>query len=216
MYAGAALYRSGNRRSTTFIVFALCLPMLPLLVRDLVSGGELVVQSRYFTPLYLGIELAVAAFFGSALTAAGPAARGWRIGLGVLLGAGVLSCAVSSQATTWSTKDFEQNRSVAQAVNHAPNPLVISDFDTSRALGLAYYLDPPVKLRLQLHCDQCTVAAPAGGDLLANAASAGTLFLLGPSAELERAARSLVPDVHIIGVKTFSDRTNPLTLFAPI
>lgn len=216
LYVAAALYRSGNRRSTAFIAIALCVPMLPLLLRDLVWGGELVVQSRYFTPLYLGLELAVAAFFVQAVTADGPAARGWSFGLGALIGVGVLSCAISSQATTWATKDFEQNRSVAQTVSSALDPLVISDVDTSRALGLGYYLDPSVKLRLHLHCDQCTVAAAPSGNLVADAASAGTVFLLGPSPELARAARAVAPDARIIGVTTFTDRTNPLTLFAPL
>jgi uncharacterized membrane protein len=220
-YALAILIRNWSRSVALFVILSLGLPMLPILVRDLFSGGGLVNQSRYFIPLYLGVELTIVALMQSQLAAQ---LRRTRIAAStitvLLLSGGALSCAISSQAQTWSNKDYEQNRTVAALVNTAHDPVVVSDYTTSRALGLGYYLAPAVRLRLDLHCDQCMLVLPQRTDLLAGLSESGDIFLLGPSAHLlanpELAKARSDGRVHIIGVKTFSDRTHPITMFAPL
>jgi uncharacterized membrane protein len=227
-YALVTLLRSDTRDAWPFALIALCLPLGLLVLHDLFVGGSLVSQTRYFTPLYLGIELVIVDLFrrkivvqlvgtGAALT--------FRILLVVVLAGGALSCAVSSQAQTWATKDFEQNRAIAQIVNRSDRPLVVSDFRSSRILGLGYYLDPSVKLKLNVRCDQCTVRDMPKRNMLDGTSAAGEIFLLGPSAELQREADRRAAGEHVgsnirtIDVKLFPDRrteTNRLTMFAPI
>ncbi len=222
-YALYHLVKREERSVWAFVGLAFLLPMLPLVARDLVSGGGLVNQSRYFTPLYLGLELAVVSLFRAALgREPGSAARRGRWAIGALLAGGVCSCVISSRAATWANKDYEQNRTIAQIVNAAANPLVVSDFNTSRTLGLGYYLLPSVRMRLNIHCDQCALVTPDRPNLLAGSIGSGDIFLLGASADVERQARAALArtrspgHLRIIGVKTFTDHTNALTLFQPL
>jgi len=222
-YAFYVLIRSTDRATWAFIVICVCLPMLPVVARDIVSGGGLTNQSRYFIPLYLGVELAMVGLIHAQLESRAIRTRLAGVVIAVLLlGSGVLSCAVSSQAQTWWNKDYEQNRTVAAVVNAGDHPMVISDGTTSRTLGLGYYLEPTVRLRLNLHCDQCSLETPSQPDLLAGALGPGDIFLLGPSPQLLAdpilaAARSQSEThVYVIGVSTFSDRSHALTMFAPI
>jgi uncharacterized membrane protein len=190
-YAMYDVWRRAPRSGGRFALIALGFPALPLVLHDLLSGGHIVDQSRYFIPLYLSAQLCVAAFIGSTLfdrqlpvmrrTASATA-------FGALVAGGLFSCAVSSQAATWWNKDYEDSRDVAAVVNRSPNPVVVSDFHTSRILGLAYYLDPAVALRLDLQCDQCSVRTPVTVDLLADTGRFETVFLLGPSSNLAHAA----------------------------
>jgi uncharacterized membrane protein len=222
-YAFYVLIRSTDRATWAFIVICVCKPMLPVVARDIVSGGGLTNQSRYFIPLYLGVELAMVGLIHAQLESRAIRTRLAGVVIAVLLlGSGVLSCAVSSQAQTWWNKDYEQNRTVAAVVNAGDHPMVISDGTTSRTLGLGYYLEPTVRLRLNLHCDQCSLETPSQPDLLAGALGPGDIFLLGPSPQLLAdpilaAARSQSEThVYVIGVSTFSDRSHALTMFAPI
>jgi hypothetical protein len=221
-FAIGSLIGRERRAVSAFILLALCLPMLLLVARDLVSGGGLVNQSRYFTPLYLGIELAIVAFFRSALSGRTAAARAWQAALIALLVGGAVSCAISSQAQTWANKDYERNRAVAQLVNGSHAPLVMSEFPSSRVLGLGYYLDPDVGLRVAVRCVRCSFATAEGYDMLAGVARAGTIFLLGPSPELQRQVQRAAArwangaQLRVIGVNTFPAQANELALFAPM
>jgi uncharacterized membrane protein len=183
-YAWYVLARAKQTRILGFIAIGLCLPVLPLLVRDLLLHGRLVDQPRYLVPLYLGLEVSLTALLAMKL-AGPPRERAWgRAGVAVLAACGIVSCAISSQAQTWWTKSYEQNRRAATAVNSAWSPVVVSDNHTTYILALAYYLRPDVPVLLDLHCYLCTVAPPAPRLLLARAATHGTIYLLGPSDDL--------------------------------
>ncbi len=189
--AGYALYfvwRTYPRPAFRFLALVLLVPALPLLGHDLAFGGILVDQSRYFTPTYIGIELAIAALLGTALSGVRARPRlAWAPVFVLLLAGGALSCGISSQAETWSTKDYEVSRDVAAVINGTTAPLVISHI-TSRTLGLSYYLAPSVALRVRLHCDTCNSAAPnASADLLAGTGRFEHVFLLGPSSGIANA-----------------------------
>ncbi len=211
-FALVRLIRLAPPKAAAFVTLSLCLPPLLLVARDLAGSGRLVYQARYFTPLYLGLELAVA----FALTAASPA-RVRRANAGataLLLAGGFASCAISSQAGTWWNKDYEQSRDVAQAVNRSPDAIVISDGGTSRILGLGYYLDPRVALSLDPSCEQCAIANPHRSDLLAGGPY-GNAFLLGPSQALARAAARIDSREHvtIIGVGIYTGSSTALNMF---
>ena len=204
-----------------FVLLALCLPSAPLLIHDVAFGGILVDQSRYFVPVYLGAELAVVAFVYLNLfeLPAGVLRRSltWCLLAALLFGEG-LSCALSSRADTWWNKDYEVSRSVAATIDGADRPLVVSDSYASRALGLAYYLDPRVALRLHLTCDQCAGSAPAEDDLLADSSRFHTIFFLGASQRLlDRANLSGPANLrYYIDVAAFPPRPSPLGMFLSI
>ncbi len=157
-YAIVALIRSTPYAVWGFVVIGLCLSMMPLLLRDLLERGNFVYQGRYFLPLLLGLQLAVAALFGRVLfgRAAGGAARTVcaLILVATLVGE-VCSCAVASQATTWWNKDYERAPAVAALVNGARKPVVVSDYFTPSILELSLYLNSAIPMRLNLKCAQC-------------------------------------------------------------
>jgi uncharacterized membrane protein len=226
-YALVALIRSNKRAAGAFALIALCLPMLPLVLHDLLFGGELVSQARYFIPLYLGVELLIVDLLRRNIverTASNRSRGGFVVALIVLLAGGALSCATSSQADTWANKSGEQNRAIADIVSRSYHPLVVSDFRTSRIFGLGYYLDPNVRLKLNLRCDLCSFPWAPRMDMLDKSTARGEIFLLGPSAELEREADRWATqehrrsDMHTIDVQKSPHReakANPLTMFTP-
>jgi uncharacterized membrane protein len=219
-YAVYRLVRDVPERTWSFIVFALLLSTTPLLLSDLLLGSELVVQTRYFVPLYLGADVSVAFLISAWLAPA--ATSGQRCAgavlCAVLVTGGIASCAISSQAATWATKDFERNREVAAIVNGAARPLVVSDYRTDRALGLAYYLDPQVPMRLDLSCSECAPAAKQRKDLLNGSDGFENVFLVGPSLGLTREVSRLsrrqdAAAFTTIKVETFPEHSGPLDMF---
>ena len=220
---GWALYylvRTASRRTWGFVVVALLVPEAPLVVHDLVFGSQLVVQIRYFVPLYLGLEIVVAYLLSALMSADSARLRLTGQSLfGLLVFGGVLSCAVSAEATTWATEDYEQNREVAAIVNGSRGPLVVSDYRTDRALGLAYYLDPRVPMRLDLYCSECEPDGEHAVPLLGANGAYDSIFLLGPSLDLAQEASRLsrVQDgfarVSTIEVETFPEHSGALNMF---
>jgi uncharacterized membrane protein len=160
-YAFLTLVRSTAFPIWGFIIIGLCLSMMPLVLRDLLVGGNFVSQTRYFLPLLLGVQLAVAALFGRSIFARTSPRAGraiWTVLLVFVLGSEVLSCTIASQAATWWNKDDERAPAVAAIINAAPSPLVVSDYFTPSILELSLYLDPTVPMRLNLRCAQCALS----------------------------------------------------------
>jgi uncharacterized membrane protein len=163
-YAFVSLIRRTRFSVWGFIVVGLCVPAAPLLLYDIFIGGNFVYQGRYFLPLILGMELAVAAFFDRALfrrASWSNAQTSWAIVLSLLLTGSVLSCIVASQATTWWNKDYERSRAVAALINASQRPIVISNYFTPSILELSLYLDPMIPMRLNLKCAQCAFVRPS-------------------------------------------------------
>ena len=219
--------REQPERTWSFVACALLLSTTPLLLCDLIFGSELVLQTRYFVPLFLGAGACVAYLISSLLDATRATERRTGSALFALLVAGGIgSCAISSQAATWSNKDFERNREVAALVNESRGPVVVSDFRTDRALGLAYYLDSGVPMKLSLMCSECA-GAPAEalsdsksrGPMLADSAAYDNIFLLGPSLGLALEASGLArvragsARVSTIDVETFPEHSGALNMF---
>jgi uncharacterized membrane protein len=178
LYALYALARDWPFRVWGFVVVALCAPLLPLF-----AYNGFVYQTRYFMPLLLGLVLAVAALFGAALETPGRprAVRfAWTPAFVVLATVQVLSCYRSSQAATWWNKDAETSDRVAAAINRAKSPLLVSRHVVPSMLGLAYYLDPGVPLRVDLRCSQCSVRNPERRGLLSDTAKYADVFVLDP------------------------------------
>ena len=133
------------RKSNNFLfIFILFIPTLPLLLKDLISGGQRSSIPRYLIPCYLGIQLAVAYLFSNKITAN----KLWRIIAVVLISLGVVSCAISSRAETWWNKySSYYNPPVARIINQTKQPLVIGS-NAIQVTSLSYLLAPKVRLML--------------------------------------------------------------------
>lgn len=205
-YAFFALVRNTAFSVWGFVGIGLCLSMMPLVLRDVLVHGNFVSQTRYFLPLLLGAQLAVAALFGR--TVFGSASRGavrtgWAVLLVFTLTGEVLSCAVASQATTWWNKDDERAPAVAAIINAAQRPVVVSDYFTPSILELSLYLDHAIPMRLNLKCAQCTLSR-------ANARLVTGGFQSVYAVQMREVAK---PRYIWVDPHPFPDQPNPLNMF---
>jgi uncharacterized membrane protein len=221
--AASALATGGRRKAAAFVLVGLTFPALPLVAHDLLEGGGLVNQLRYLIPLYLAVALALAYLFDAKLAEAASGARtraAWSTGFALVIFGGLVSCALSSQATTWWNKDYERTPAVASIVNATSHPLVVSDRSSGRLLGLSFYLDPRVNLSVSLTCDQCAISPPARSGLLADAGRYSDVFLLGPFDGSDGGLQSggdLRPEnLHPIGIKIYPHAQAPLNMFLAV
>ena len=206
-YAFVFLVRNAPRERWGFVLLALCAPFLLLVARDLTGHGRLVYQARYFLPLLLGVQLAVAYTFARKLQAE-PPDWFWRGALAVVLASEVASCLIASQARTWWNKDYERSPEVAAIVNRSAAPLVVSDYFTPSMLDLARYLAPNVALSLHLKCATCLEAATK--QPLPAPAERGDTFALGiPDASNDRGYRW-------IDARPYPPAPDPLNMFEKI
>ncbi|MBD2771015.1 glycosyltransferase family 39 protein [Iningainema tapete] len=152
-YAIYFLYLTTHPKTWLFIITLITIPALPLMLPDLIFGGVRSVSGRYLIPSYLGIQLAVAYLLATQLyNGILSRRRIWQTIMVLVIMAGVVSCAVSSQANTWWSKVISYgNPQVAKIVNQAARPLVISN-DTGINYGnifsLSYLAQPKVRFQL--------------------------------------------------------------------
>ncbi|MEO0455009.1 MAG: glycosyltransferase family 39 protein [Cyanobacteria bacterium P01_A01_bin.114] len=118
---------------------------------DLVSGGRRSSISRYLTPTYLGLQLALAYLLAQKLSAR-RARLFWRGTLVSLIMAGILSCAVSLPADTWwHKKNSHLNPEVVRVIDSSPNTLLISSnhhTNLGEIFSLCHLLSPEQALLL--------------------------------------------------------------------
>ncbi len=107
-----------------------------------------------FNTSYVGIELAIAYLLGTQMTTSLKwRQKFWQIVMFLLISIGVVSGTISSQAeAAWSknrsiTKHYPK---IAQVINQAESPLIVSDVTATSILSLSYLLNPNVKLQLVL------------------------------------------------------------------
>src|SRR6478672_684285 len=152
IYSFYSLYTS-QKKAFLFLSTLVGVPALALILPDFILGGIRSTVPRYLIPCYLGILITVAYLIGRKILSV----KGLDRNLGkalmvILLSAGVVSCAVSSQADTWwNKKESDTNPQLARIINQAQQPLVIgSDAGTSpgNLFSLSYLLDPKVRLEL--------------------------------------------------------------------
>jgi hypothetical protein len=118
-----------------------------LILPDIILGGRRSSIARYAIPCYLGIQLAVAYL----LTFKLPKKRIWKFILIFLLSLGIISSAVQSVHAVWWNKSYAKSRyipQVAEIINQAQNPLVISDEKPGQISSLCHRLNSTVTLQL--------------------------------------------------------------------
>ena len=198
-FIGYALYelRRSDPLGRLFAWSLVACATLPLVLPDLLFGGQRTAITRYFLPLFVAIDLALASLASetilSELTL--PAARrNWLIAFALIFSAKIGSCALSSQAHTWWTKANMRSFAVAATLNHAPNALLISDNYIVWAIALSEYLDPHMAVALKPRCYLCASRSTGEIDLrgLSSSGGIGTAFLLGPSAALQSKVKAII------------------------
>lgn len=140
------------QRIWLFLLTLMGVTALALIGPDLVLGGHRSSLARYPFPCYLGIQLAVAYLLSTQITFFSSNAlqqKLWQLFMLTLISVGVLSCAISSQAETWWNKLYSNsNPPIAQIVNQATQPLLLSKAAVGSVLSLSYLLEPNVQLQL--------------------------------------------------------------------
>jgi uncharacterized membrane protein len=152
-YAFHFLISKAPRRVRLFVLALAGTPVVVLVLPDLLLGGRLLSTPRFLVPLFLGVQLAVAYFLAHGVSATRPLERGLRRAVvTVLLLGGFASCLAISRAETWWNKYVGgQNIAMAQSINDAANPMVISDApgtNFTKVVALARLLKPTARLRL--------------------------------------------------------------------
>lgn len=171
------LCRHSPRSVWLFILLLIGIPFLTLALPDLINGGGRSIRIRYLIPSYLGIQLALTSLFATqAIQAKTWAQKLCRMTLIVFLVASGVGCAVMSQSQLWWNKSIGRSAyyiPVAELINYAEQPLVISDRHPIDVLGLSHRLHPDVMFQLIEYPKQLTVAK-----------GFSSIFLLNPSQRL--------------------------------
>ena len=180
--------------SRIFVWALLACSTLPLMGLDLFLGGHRVDVARYFTPAFLGFDLALVALYSWKLSDTSQSARlvSWQAAFGLVIAARIASCAQSAVAPTWWNSYNMQSRQVAAQLSARPHPLIISDDYILWTLVLAEYLNPSFDVALNPRCYQCKLTRTASVTDLVPEHSAGsrTVILVAPSKQLLTAVRA--------------------------
>ena len=153
VYSMYFLCRRTQKRTWLFVLTLTGSTFVPLALGDVIWGGRRSTVARYLIPSYLGLQLALAYLLAARIHSANFWQRmSWRAVLAVVIGAGIISAAISSQAETWWNKGGSNNiPGVARVINQFSRPLVISDrygLNPGNLISLSYRLDPRIRLRL--------------------------------------------------------------------
>jgi len=157
-YALYFLWRQTPKRVWLMVLLLIATTALFLAVPDVIKGGRRSTNPRYLVPCYVGIQLAVAYLLSAKISNNldnFKQQKLWKIVMVALLSAGIISGGVSAQADTWWNKSSSVLRGdlqVAETVNQASNPLIISDGNIQYIMPLSYRLEPKVKLLIEPGC----------------------------------------------------------------
>jgi uncharacterized membrane protein len=151
LYSVYFLCRRTKRTVWLFVLTLICTTPLILISRDVIIGSGSSTQARYLIPCYLGIQISIAYLFANTLNDFSINSwqrKLWRVIFILLISGGMLSCAISSQAETWSNKYGNTVYPIARVINQASNPLVISDGSLHKIIILSHQLNPEVQFLL--------------------------------------------------------------------
>jgi uncharacterized membrane protein len=179
MAAAFATWQRGSPGLRWFLLLLAAVPMMLFVLPDLILGGQRSVHDRYFFPTCLAAIIAVSHWLAGLATSSRLPLRMAGGGLFVLLSmAGLAGSMASVRADTWwglSTVDLQ----VAEILNRAPRPLLVTDAPYGVMAPLAYRLGPDVDFLLTR--DPASLVIPDGY---------ASVFLYQPSEALSAAIDS--------------------------
>lgn len=154
-YAIYWLCRRTKQRTWTFILILIATTVLPLLLPDIIFGGQRTSIARYLIPLYLSIQLTIAYLFASKLTDRGiktSQKQFWQVVTVILVSGSIFSgVAIAQSPTAWTKYADYYNAEIAEVINQKPRPLLIGDGNLnttqSRLISLSYALKPEARIQ---------------------------------------------------------------------
>lgn len=161
IFVGYSFYFVFRHTAKTVWLFILTLfgvTALALLVPDLTFGGQRAIQSRFFTPCYLSIQLAVSHLIATKIRGKSVAIwqqKFWLFVMIAIFTVGVISSAIFSQSEVpWTKLKNYNDYKIARTINQATDPLVVVsnypsyDPNVSYLFSFSHLLDAKVKLQL--------------------------------------------------------------------
>ena len=150
-YALWIIYYHAPSRAWLFLVLLIVLPTSALILPDILLGGQRSSHTRYFVPMLIGVQLAIAYLLNYLLQYS---LFIQRVLLTVLLTVGIISCGVSWRSSTWWNKGISYgNDSVAAFLNSQDKPVVISslgDTTLGNVISLSYLVNNEVRFQLAI------------------------------------------------------------------
>ena len=196
--------RQSSRVTRLFIWALLGSIAVPLIGLDLALGGHRVETARYFTPMFLALDLCLAALIARQLSAENqPLLRAIWTGIIVIVFAlRISSSAMSAQATTWWNSYHMRSHEVAAQINASRHPLVISDDYVLWPLVLSEYLAADTEVALRPRCYQCKIPKDTAWPQVDIAAGGvpRSVFMIAPSPALQAAVRAQVREPGVVVV----------------
>jgi uncharacterized membrane protein len=152
------LYRHTRPRIWLLVFSLVGSTLLTTVVPDLLLGGRRSCVPRYALAGYLAALLATAYLLATQIASPNRWQRkAWQAVLVALVGGGLASNALSSQAVRWWNKGQHNNTPLAaNVINQSGRPLVVSDFGYEHfgnVISLGHRLEPRVRLWLMLGSD---------------------------------------------------------------
>lgn len=146
------LVKNTDQKVWLFVLISMAIPAIVVILLDLKQGQIRSTIPRYFISSGLFVQLTVAYLLANQLSKTYDRPlkhQQWKIAAIALLSLAVLSCITMSQSPAWWTKaDDNNNRKVAQIINKAQQPLIISDVFFVKMFALSHVLDQKVKVQL--------------------------------------------------------------------
>lgn len=119
------------KRVYLFIFALIISTALPLIMADVILGGNRQIWARYLIPCFLGFQLSTAHLLATQIFSIEPIQKKswrtfWQIVAVTLITSGIIFCTIFAQANLWWNKyDGKHTINNASSVNQAENPLVI-------------------------------------------------------------------------------------------
>ncbi|MEL6383762.1 MAG: glycosyltransferase family 39 protein [Cyanobacteria bacterium J06626_18] len=136
-----------------FILTLIIFTCLPLVLPDLIIGGQRSSAGRYFVPTILGMQIAIATVLALHISSKHPLIRQFWRGVTVVILMVAIASNISILRTdaTWPKFLSYHIPVIARTVNQSPNPLVISSsfgINYGNVFSLSHQLNPEVPLLL--------------------------------------------------------------------